>query len=225
MTLEDDAWTVEELPFVITGRLSSCSMVGCSRIGVVGADVDCCWSFSRSLTLAVTSAHVCNQALWSCSVFPPKRGGRASIGTWVTNCGVEQVKTRSRSFSRTKSLRTLKGALNHNGAVTIRTVVAMAWCKSIHSSSCWAIPPKWPQPLFQSYIHWSSTALLIHAGVHHKPIIREHSKQLTSTNTFNPLVHQTKTSWCILHAFCFNWFMHLPAICNICAKAFITVAE
>lgn len=52
---------------------------------------------------------------------PPNLIGREARGTCKLNCGTDTVKTRSRSFSRTKSLNILNGALNHNGAVTIKT--------------------------------------------------------------------------------------------------------
>ena len=64
----------------------------------------------------------CNSHASCCtSNLPPKRLGNESLGIWRVNCGIDTVKTLSLNFSRTKSRRILKGALNHSGAVTIKT--------------------------------------------------------------------------------------------------------
>lgn len=67
-----------------------------------------------------------SQASWWTSKPPPSLRGRDSRGMCWGSWGIETVKTRSRSFSRTNRRRILKGALNHSGAVTIRTFFSLA---------------------------------------------------------------------------------------------------
>ena len=74
----------------------------------------------------VTVSQFFSQSSWSWSTRPPSSTGRASAETCNNSCGRDTVNTRSRSFSRTKSLSTLKGALNHSGAVTMRTFFSRA---------------------------------------------------------------------------------------------------
>ena len=52
--------------------------------------------------------------------------GRQEGGICSTSWGNDTVNTRSRNFSRTKSLNTLKGALNQRGAVTMSTFLSLA---------------------------------------------------------------------------------------------------
>lgn len=67
-----------------------------------------------------------NHVLCSISSVPPRWIGNALRGTCRLNVGTDTVKTRSRNFSRTKRRRILNGALNHSGAVTMRTFFSRA---------------------------------------------------------------------------------------------------
>lgn len=60
------------------------------------------------------------------SKVPPKRCGNDSRGICNVNWGMDTVNTLSLNFSRTNNRRILKGALNHNGAVTISTFFSFA---------------------------------------------------------------------------------------------------
>lgn len=62
-----------------------------------------------------------NHVEWSICSKPPRWIGKDFRGTCKFNVEMDTVKTRSRNFSRTNNRRILNGALNHNGAVTIKT--------------------------------------------------------------------------------------------------------